>query len=49
MTRLHLDDLTELILKNVENPGWRKHGGKTCGATAEMGDLGRQGSPAAVG
>jgi hypothetical protein len=34
MTRLHLDNVAELIVKNFQNPGWRKHGGKTCGLTA---------------
>jgi hypothetical protein len=40
--RLHLDHVAERIVKNFENPGWRKHGNKTCGVTAEMGDLDRR-------
>jgi hypothetical protein len=27
MTRLHLDNVAEPILKNFQNPGWGKHGG----------------------
>ena len=34
MTRLHLDNVAELIVRNFQNLGWRKHGGKTCGLTA---------------
>jgi hypothetical protein len=36
MRRLHLDNVAERILKNFQNPGWRKHGGKPCGVTAEL-------------
>jgi hypothetical protein len=42
MTRLRLDNVAERILKNFQNLGWRKHGGITCGVTAEMGDLDRR-------
>jgi hypothetical protein len=26
MTRLHLDNVAERILKSFQNPGWRQHG-----------------------